>query len=67
MICSRNIILIAWVSHHKADQGEPDERGGAREALSILRRPAASYKPGEGSLDDPSSGDDEALGMIGAS
>ena len=37
------------------------------EALPILAEPSASSEPGEGSLDDPSFGqDDEALGLIGA-
>ena len=57
------IIFASW-----ADQSELEEgKRLAIEALPILGEPSASSEPGEGSLDDPSFGqDDEALGLIGA-
>lgn len=62
------ITISGEPSEHELDAGEADEGdGGAVEVFVILGEPPAAIDPGDGTLDDPASGDDlEALGLGGA-
>ena len=53
-------------SEHETDHGETDEgRDGSRTALEIAGKPSIAADPGEGSLDNPSLGqDDETMQLI---
>jgi len=53
-------------SEHEADHGETDEgRDGSRIALEIAGEPSVAADPSEGSLDNPSLGqDDETMQLI---
>ena len=60
---------MSWpgqASEHEADHGETDEgRDGSRIALEIAGEPAVAADPSEGSLDNPSLGqDDETMQFI---
>src|SRR3954449_9579574 len=60
---------MSWpgqASEHEADHGETDEgRDGSRVALEIAGEPSAAADPGEGSLNNPSLGqDDETMQLI---
>lgn len=53
-------------SEHDADHGEADEGcGGSRVALEVAREASVATDPGEGSLDDPTFGEnDEAMQLV---
>ena len=52
---------------HDADHGETDEgHGGASVAFEITSEPAVARNPGEGSLDDPSLGQNDEVMRLGA-
>jgi hypothetical protein len=54
-------------SEHDADHGEADEGGdGAGIALEVARQATIAADPGEGSFDDPASGEDDKLVSVGA-
>jgi hypothetical protein len=60
---------MSWLgqaSEHEADHSETDEGcRGSRIALEIARKSSVAADPGEGSLDNPSLGqDDEAMQII---
>ena len=59
---------MSWpgqASEHEADHGETDEgRHGSRITLEIAGEPSVAADPSEGSLDNPSLGqDDETMGI----
>jgi hypothetical protein len=60
---------MSWpgqASEHDADHGEADEGGdGSRVALEVAREASIVADPGQGSLDDPTLGqDDEAMQLV---